>query len=231
MIAYQLLRQVLDKLEHYQDSVQDKKQLNLSGFTAFLATSDMKHFESDALDAGDNTTQSRDARLELEKNPGSIDTTISQMVIFMNRYAKQYIKKALKDSEIKTMDEFSYLSMLLTFGQLSKIELINKNMQEKTTGIETIKRLLKYEFVSQRDNPKDKRSQLLLLTEKGKTVLYGVFENMHLVSKVISGNLLDVEKIQLAYLLKKLDIYHNEIFVNRLDESLESFVFENMKQN
>jgi DNA-binding MarR family transcriptional regulator len=225
MVAYQLLRQVLDKLEHFQDSVEDKSLLNLSGFTAYLATSDMKHFESDALNAGEATSKERDLRLELEKTPGSIDTTISQMVIFMNRYAKQYTKKALKDSEIKSIDEFSYLSMLLTFGQLSKIELINKNMQEKTTGMETIKRLLKNDLVSQSDNPKDKRSQLLFLTEKGKGVLYGVFENMHLVGKIISGNLIDLEKIQLAFLLKKLDNYHNDIYLNRMDQSLESFVF------
>jgi DNA-binding MarR family transcriptional regulator len=229
MAAYQLLNQLLDKLEHYDASVTDKNQLNLSGFTAYLATSDMIHFESDSLDAGDKSSGARDERLELANTPGSIDTSIAQMVIFMNRYAKQYTKKALKDSEIKTIDEFSYLSMLLTFGQLSKIELINKNMQEKTTGMETIKRLLKNELMAQSDNPKDKRSQLLSLTEKGKVILFSVFENMHLVSKIISGNLLDVEKIQLAYLLKKLDNYHNNIFMNRMDEALENFVFENNK--
>jgi DNA-binding MarR family transcriptional regulator len=226
MAAYQLLNKLLDKLEHYDASVTDKNQLNLSGFTAYLATSDMKHFESEALDAGDKSSGARDERLELANTPGSIDTSIAQMVIFMNRYAKQYTKKALKDSEIKTIDEFSYLSMLLTFGQLSKIELINRNMQEKTTGMETIKRLLKNKLMAQSDNPKDKRSQLLSLTEKGKVILFSVFDNMHIVSKIISGNLLDVEKIQLAYLLKKLDNYHNNIFMNRMNEALENFVYE-----
>jgi DNA-binding MarR family transcriptional regulator len=225
MKSYHLLKELLEKLEEYDASLTENDSSNLSGFTSYLVTNDVKHFETDALDAGDKSSKERDERLALENTPGSINTSISQFIIFMNRYVKQYTKKALKDSEIKTMDEFSYLSTLLTFGQLSKIDLINRNKQEKTTGMETIKRLLNSNLVVQSDNPMDKRSQLLALTEKGTGVLYGVFENMHVVGKIIPGNLSDLEKVQLAHLLKKLDVYHNDIFTNRMGEDLENFVF------
>jgi DNA-binding MarR family transcriptional regulator len=221
MPSYLLLKEVLDQLEAFEVAQKDQSTVNLTEFTAYLANNNMKQFESEILDAGDKSAAERDDRLSLYDTPTNLDSTIGQLIVFMNRYSKQYTKKALKNSEIKTIDEFSYLAMLLTFGQLSKIDLINKNIQEKTTGIETINRLLKNDLLHQEENPNDKRSQLLSLTQKGKTVLYSVFENMQKVSSIVTGNLTTLEKIQLAHLLKKLDTYHNEIYLQRMDESLD----------
>jgi hypothetical protein len=52
----------------------------------------------------------------------------------MYRYAKGYIKKALQESIIQTPDEFSFLITLMTFESLTKTELINKQVIEKTSG-------------------------------------------------------------------------------------------------
>jgi DNA-binding MarR family transcriptional regulator len=224
MPSYLLLKEVLDQLEAFEDAQKDQSTVNLTEFTAYLANNNMKQFESEILDAGDKSAAERDDRLSLHDTPTNLDSIIGQLIVFMNRYSKQYTKKALKNSDIKTIDEFSYLAMLLTFGQLSKIDLINKNIQEKTTGIETINRLLKNDLLHQEENPNDKRSQLLSLTQKGKTVLYSVFENMQKVSSIVTGNLTTLEKIQLAHLLKKLDNYHNEIYLQRMDESLDQLV-------
>ncbi len=226
MNRYQLIHEILEKLEAYDDSVSDKNELHISGFAAYLAINDIQHFESENINSGDRNSAERDVRLALEETPSSLDTTITQIIVFLYRYAKQYIKKALKDSEIKTMDEFSYLATLLSFNQLSKIELINKSVQEKTTGMETIKRLLKNNLIEQLDNPTDQRSQLIQLTEKGRGLLYNVFGNMNLVGQIVTGNLNDLEKIQLAYLLKKLDVFHNDIFMNKKHATLEELVYK-----
>ncbi len=225
MSAYLLLQEIVEKLALYDASVSDKTQLNLSGFTSYLSLQDTKHFESDKLNAGDKTFADREERLQLEDTPSSIDQTISTSIVFLYRYAKQYTKKALKNSELKTIDEFSYLATLLNFNTLSKIELINKSVQEKTTGMETIKRLLKNNLIAQFDNPADQRSQLLQLTDKGKGVLFAVFKNMSLVGNVVVGNLTETEKTQLAYLLKKLDTHHNAIFLNKKDSELGELVY------
>jgi DNA-binding MarR family transcriptional regulator len=226
MSRYKLLQEIVSKLELYDQSLTDKNESSLSGFTAYLSTNDIRHFDSDKLDAGDKSSEETDKRLGLEDTPTDIDQIISQHVVFLYRYAKQYTKKALKNSELKTIDEFTYLATLLNFNTLSKIELINKSVQEKTTGMETIKRLLKNNLIVQFDNPNDQRSQLLQLTPKGRGILFGVFENMSLVGKVVGGNLTDLEKIQLAYLLKKLDTHHNDIFLNKKECELKELVVE-----
>ncbi len=224
MSRYKLLQQLLEKLEQYDLSLDDKTALDLSGFTTYLSTCDSNYFESNKINAGEETSEERDKRLGLENTPSDINQTISQHIVFLYRYAKQYTKKGLKNSELKTIDEFSYLATLLNFNSLSKIELITKSVQEKTTGMETIKRLLKNNFIEQYDNPSDQRSQLLKLTEKGRDVLYGVFQNMNLVGKVVGGNLTEAEKKQLAYLLKKLDTHHNDIFLNKKDSELSELL-------
>lgn len=223
---YSLLKEVLEKLNAYNESVEDKSQLNINGFISFLGSGDVRQFESKHLDNGDKTSTDRDARLQIHQTPATIDTAISQNITFLYRYAKQYTKKALKNSGLKTTDEFSFLATLLNFNKLSKIDLIQKSVQEKTTGMETIKRLLNNKLIEQFDNPQDQRSQLIQLTEKGRAVLFGVFKNMTIVSKIIPGDLTESEKIQLAYLLKKLDNYHHDIYLNKKGEELETLIYK-----
>jgi DNA-binding MarR family transcriptional regulator len=222
MSKYQLLKELIAQLEQYESTIKDDEQLNLSGFFNFIATTE--NYESDKLYAGDASLSDKDERLNLQATPNSIDNSISETLVFMYRYAKQYTKKALQHSALKTIDEFTYLATLLTFTSLPKIELINKSVQEKTTGMETIKRLLANKFIKQTANPNDARSQLLSLTKKGEKELYGVFGNMSIVSQVVTGNLTATEKTQLAYLLKKLDVHHNEIFLHRKDAELVELV-------
>jgi DNA-binding MarR family transcriptional regulator len=222
MSKYQLLKELIAQLEQYESTINDDEQLNLSGFFNYITTT--KNYESDKLYAGDASLSDKDERLNLQATPNSIDNSISETLVFMYRYAKQYTKKALQHSALKTIDEFTYLATLLTFTSLPKIELINKSVQEKTTGMETIKRLLANKFIKQTANPNDARSQLLSLTKKGEKELYGVFGSMSIVSQVVTGNLTATEKTQLAYLLKKLDVHHNEIFLHRKDAELVELV-------
>jgi DNA-binding MarR family transcriptional regulator len=219
---FKLIKEIVDKLEQYEASIANNTQLTSTGFATYLLTNE--NFESDALNTGDKNHIERMERLGIEADSSSVESAISQLIVFMYRYAKQYIKKALKHTDIKTIDEFTYLSTLLAFNSLSKMELINKSMQEKTTGMETIKRLLKANLIAQSNNPNDQRSQLIHLTDQGKQVLFSAFGTMQTVLKIIPGNLTTNEKVQLAFLLKKLDVHHNHIFMNKRDVALEDLV-------
>jgi len=225
-MKYKLLKEIVEKLEQYEASHEDKNQISLQGFASFITVNNKKELESKHLESGDNSGIVKGEFGEIDPMSSTLEIVIGQNIIFLYRYAKQYTKKALKDSELRTADEFTYLATLLNYTKLSKIELINKSVQEKTTGMETIKRLLKNNLIEQFDNPDDNRSQLIQLTEKGRGVLFGVFHNMDLVSKIIVGNLTENEKIQLALLLKKLDNYHHDIHTNKKGLGLEFLVYD-----
>lgn len=155
------------------------------------------------------------------------NTDISILIVLMFRYAKSYIKKALQNSEIKSADEFSYLITLLNHSNLSKTELINKQVMEKTSGMEIIKRLVKLGLMEELQDENDKRSIRVALTQQGKAALWQILPQMQMVSKIVVGNLNESEKNTLAYLLRKLELHHNDIYSNQKDSTLNDLIAGN----
>ena len=121
--------------------------------------------------------------------------------------------------------------ILLTHDSLSKTELINKNVHEKTTGMEIIKRLLRMGLISQFDDDLDKRSQRVAITEKGKYTIFSILDKMEDVSKIVSGNLSDLEKHTLKQLLEKLDHFHYDIFINDRQTELSDIIASRVKNS
>jgi len=152
------------------------------------------------------------------------NTDISILIVLMFRYAKSYIRKALKNSMIKSADEFSFLITLITYESLSKTELIHKQVMEKTSGTEIINRLLKLGLISQFNDDEDKRSVRINITALGREQLFMILPQMRMVSQIVSGNLTDKEKFSLAYMLRKLDSFHNEIYMNKKDIELSKLL-------
>lgn len=149
---------------------------------------------------------------------------ISVLFIFLYRYAVFYGKKALDDSPLATLDEFSFMIVLMTYKQLSKTELINKLIIEKTSGIEVIKRLVKSGMLEEQKNPHDKRSILVALTPKGKRTVTDLLPKMKLVGEAVIGNLSELEVASLSYLLRKLDHFHNENYTQHRETGLEEIL-------
>jgi DNA-binding MarR family transcriptional regulator len=150
---------------------------------------------------------------------------ISKLIVYMYRYAKLYIKKALDGTDLQSMDDFGYMVSLLQYEPMNKTELIQQNRQEKPTGMEIIKRLVRLGYIEETAHEDDRRSKVLRVSEKGRQVLGGLYVNMDKISRLILGNLNGVEQQQLVMMLQKLDDFHLPIFkdnLSRLDELLES---------
>ena len=142
-------------------------------------------------------------------------TDISILLVFMYRYAKGYLKKALRGSSLHTADEFSFLITIMTSESLRKSELIAKQIMEKTTGMEVINRLINSGLIVESADKKDKRSKIVSITKAGMDEIRSVIPLMGKVSEIIVGNLSNEEINTLAYLLKKLDYYHNDIYTKK----------------
>lgn len=160
----------------------------------------------------------------IEEEHVTQQSDIAVLIVLMNRYTKLYFKKALKSSIIQTVDEFSFLITLMTFESLTKTELITKQVMEKTSGTEVIKRLLAQELLMEFADPVDKRSVRVAITDKGRNEIINILPNMGLVSKVVIGNLNQSETNTLGYLLKKLDHFHNDIYLNKRNSELNDLV-------
>lgn len=213
MSRKEVLTQVIEHLFEFDNQYQGDKDYNMADFLGYLNASQDHPLPSARELAGGEEEWVRDNQDQ--------NTEIARMLVFNYRYAVMYFKKALKESNINTLDEFSFLIVLMTYPFLTKTELINKLIMEKTSGVEVIKRLLKQELIYEFDNPNDKRSIMVAITPKGKTELSELLPKMGLVGSMVVGNLKSTEISSLSFLLHKLDYYHNEIFINYKSLSLE----------
>ena len=107
---------------------------------------------------------------------------------------------------------------------MTKIQLIEKNVHEKPTGLEVIKRLLKHGLADERNDENDKRSKRVFLTDKGKALFFATIEQMNKVALIVSGNLTADEKKQLHTLLKKLQDFHDPIYLSNKEISIDQLV-------
>ncbi|MBC8033173.1 MAG: winged helix DNA-binding protein [Chitinophagaceae bacterium] len=203
MRSYTLIHQLISMVEDFEKR-NEEKELSMQDFAGFFMTRMQESPEQViAFDERFGSQEDRAQQMAFQ-----VDNTIGRLFIYLSRYAKSYIKKALEGTPLQTAEDFTCLAILLTHDHLSKSELITRNIQEKTSGTEVIRRLLAGGLAAQWDDENDKRGKRISITEKGKELLYRVFEDMNFVGKMISGNLTPPEKLTLQYLLQKLESFH-----------------------
>ncbi len=205
MKSYQLIHQLINLVSELEEENQGR-EASIQDFTGFLLNkvggpSGNNH--SREVRFGANDSAALDIAYQLDNN-------IGRLFVFMSRYAKSYIKKALEGTPLQTAEDFTALAILLTHPNLSKSELISHNLQEKTSGTEVIRRLIAAGLVRQWDDKKDKRSKHIAITDEGKKLLFEIFEHTNYVGKIITGRLTLAEKFTLQYLLQKLENFHLE---------------------
>lgn len=165
-------------------------------------------------------------------NGRSAESTISTLIVHLNRYARSYSKSAIYNSEFSTQEDFIYLINLKAFGAMTKMELIKKNIQEKSVGIKIINRLIKQGWIDQTDSEIDKRSKLVHINTKGLEALERQMDKVRQATNIVSGDLTHDEKMELIGLLNKLNDFHHPIYLKNINPSdLLNEVTEDFSKN
>jgi MarR family transcriptional regulator, lower aerobic nicotinate degradation pathway regulator len=207
MNRYDLLKQLIEQVEDYEKGKKASDNLHLTDFAQFLSQKTQ-------------ATPTEFTRLNepIVFNGGEIvsadNTELGTLVSLMYRYVKIYAKRAMENSPLNNVDDFSYLIILLAHGAMSKTELISHNAHEKTTGMEIIKRLTKLGFLAQTAAPTDGRSQFVSISAEGQQVLFPLLTEMRKVSTIANGNLTETELQTLIHLLHKLETFHKDVLNN-----------------
>lgn len=188
-MKYELLQTLLPYLEEYERSYPNQERTQ--HFAVWLARKTAEQEQVKPSDAGHDEA-----------------ARIQQLLVYLNRYARNYAKKALEGSVLGGMDEYVYLRILSDTGGMTKSDLIYRNRHEKPTGMEIIRRLLTAELVEQSDDPDDRRSKQLRITASGSNVLNQLSVRMHVVWELVTGNLNSAEKLLMLQILEKLETFH-----------------------
>jgi DNA-binding MarR family transcriptional regulator len=209
---FDLLTNIIDAYKSYQLSAGANKKSSIADFTIWLNEQSFLNAKPVNISPPENLGQ-----YELE-------VAISTLVICLNRYSRLLIKKGLINFPQLVSEDFTYLYTLMEVESMTKIQLIEKNVHEKPTGLEVIKRLLKHGLVNERNDENDKRSKRVFLTDKGKALFFATIDQMNKVALIVSGNLTHNEKTQLHTLLKKLEDFHNPIYLSHKEISIDQLV-------
>lgn len=220
MNSLELLKELIEKLSQYEQIAGDKDALSMDGFVASLnPASDLNTLKNSII--GKTNPEILKSPHHIENN---IERVIAQHLLLLYRYIKFYSKTAFSGSNIRTLEEFSFLINVLQHERITKTELIRRNIIEKSSGIEIINRLIKSGMFVQVDNPEDQRSHLIQLTDYGKYELFNIFSKMNTLGKIATGSLNSGEKEQLALMLKKLDHFHYDNYNNKELKHLEDYL-------
>ncbi|MCI9844009.1 MarR family winged helix-turn-helix transcriptional regulator [Flavobacterium pectinovorum] len=206
---YKLLKDVVDL-------VQDFEGENLMNQ---LYTNDLEGFVQWINRCAKNDLLKSEPEWEGKDFGRSPESVINTLIVHMNRYAKSYSKAAIFGSDFSTQEDFIYLINLKAFGSMSKMELIKKNIQDKPTGMKIIDRLIYNGWVKQDDSKIDKRSKVITIVDKGLMVLERQMGKIRKATNVVTGDLDKNEKMQLIYLLQKLDHFHKPLYDKNSDPS------------
>lgn len=221
---YTLLKELLEAVQQFENEIDKPEEATLQQFGRFLAINQqtiVKDFEE--------LPPEIDAMQEYQLN-----ILINIMVVHLYRYAKAYSRQLQKLPDDISLEEFGYLVSLQDSGSISQTKLIELNIHEKTSGIEIVKRLIKRELLESVDNPDDKRSKLIRLTDKGLEAINTFLPRMTGLAKVVVADLDFGQKLNLLGILEHLHRFHNPLFLDKekmenalnsaIQQQLESFM-------
>ncbi|WP_286735457.1 MULTISPECIES: MarR family winged helix-turn-helix transcriptional regulator [Sphingobacterium] len=198
-MKYQLLKEIIVLVEEFeQENVDGIYSTDADGFKRWIVTK-----ETDVL---------VEPNWDGKENGRSPESVISTLIVHMNRFAKSYSKAAIWESDFSTQEEFIYLITLRSFGEMTKMELIRRNIHEKPAGMAIINRLIKQRWIGQQDSKLDRRSKVLYITEDGLSALDRQMGKIRHATQIVSGDLTYSEKITLISLLNKLSKFHQLIY-------------------
>jgi DNA-binding MarR family transcriptional regulator len=214
MKRQEILKELIDHFFAYESQKRQNDDYSITEFIGYLNATTRNGSIGIRKIAGEEENW-------IDKDYRSNTRDISILLVLMYRYAKGYIKKVMKNSRLQTADEFSFLITLMTWDSLTKSELVNKQVMGKTSGAEIIRRLAANGFISEFNDENDKRSVRVSITPEGRNEIISILPGMNDVSRIIAGNLTPGETNTLAYLLKKLDYFHNDIYMNMRSASIK----------
>ena len=145
---YSIIKDVIELLEEFESENRIEYSSDIEGFLKWIVVKESYK----------NDNNPEEPHWEGKENGRSIESAICTAIVHLNRYAKTYSKSAISDSEFSTQEDFIYLINLKAFGSMSKIELIKKNIQDKSAGMLIITRLLKQGLIEQSESEIDKRN-------------------------------------------------------------------------
>lgn len=144
----------------------------------------------------------------IDSSPIPLDSLTAILLGRLDRFVHIETKQALKKVGISNPDEFALMSTLFFMGSTTKTLLLRQCLFELTTGSQMLKRLNEDGYLTERQNPEDKRSSIIELSAKGIQLIKDAYAQLNAIKGLTEGLMPD-QKQTLATLLQQLDLTHS----------------------
>lgn len=219
MSKYKLLQKIIDYLDEYESH---SDNINIEEFSIFL---------KDRVLLKKNIIKTENLDFTKKENHNYkkfVEVEFSTLLTNLYRFAKHYLKKAFKETNFNSVDEFSFLATLVKEKSLLKSELINRHLLEISTGSEVLRRLIKLGLIKEFKDPDDGRAKRVELTNEGFMEITKAFKEMYKVAQIVKGNLYENELREAIVIFKKLSFFHWDIHNHDkeadIDEIYEKYI-------
>ncbi|MCO6462469.1 MAG: winged helix DNA-binding protein [Saprospiraceae bacterium] len=152
---------------------------------------------------------------------------LMRIISRISRLNQIYASKALKETGLRHLDEFSLIQTIGLSGSATKSEIIYSNLQELSSGTDLINRMIKRGLIREYPNPDDKRSKLVSLTAKGKEVNRKSAEKMIKLFELFTSDLSEEDINLCIQLLKPTEMQFSDLWQNNKGKTLEEVTRDN----
>lgn len=202
MRSKEILIQLIQELHNYENT---NENIEFDDFINFLKEKNDKR----------DVTEKTNNELILNDNNSNIEREIIVLFSQISKYSKNYLKKVLDKTVLSTSDEFGFLITMYRKDSTTKSELSKLLITEKTSGIETINRLIKKNLVKEFKESHNKKNVYIQITEQGNKEIEKILPEIQDLAKLVVGDLNIFEVKKLHNLLVKLDNFHNKIYLKK----------------
>ncbi len=194
-------------LQEYQAFVNQRGQTDLMAFGDWLKHmhTPVSHYQTD----------------EPEVNEAGLDVMVAYLLGGLTSYTEAWVKLTFQELPLISIVDFAILKTVEYRQHPSKKEIAESVIAERTTCIESIKRLIKEGLLAEAADKEDKRLKRVKLTKAGFRMIEILNNKMRALGTLLIGDLTETEKKNLLVMLKKLSHFHDTLYRKKSREEVK----------
>lgn len=189
------MEKAIELLENYQDFLQVKPAGTMQEFGAWL----QRNPEEVELD-------------QPELNKQKLNIKFAYTLSKLSSFLDAWVKLSFRDIPLRSLGDFGILMSIRFMQNPRKTDVAEQVIMERSTCMESIKRLIGEDLVEQSKDTADRRVWRVQLTKSGFAMCEILDEKMKSLGDLVAGEISDEEKLDAIAPLAKLVDFHQNLY-------------------
>jgi DNA-binding MarR family transcriptional regulator len=151
-------------------------------------------------------SEKADPLFENQSTPPMAHLVLGKLMGHLVKLYSFYVSLAIKDIDIRREEDFYFLNYISKAKNPRKTEVIYAFYMELTTGLSILNGLKDLGLIEEFDDPEDKRSKRVSLSEKGEKALWDCYRQFSKVGSMLFKDMPEEDSRLCIQLLKGIEI-------------------------